>query len=104
DRSRQEQTTYNFTRQNARTVAERKKAGQNRPRLEDFTKRLLALATDNPKEPTTVTALAEVLTLTASPALARSPTARRQRAEAFRLLERDQLETPTIADVFASLG
>src|SRR5581483_11666692 len=71
---------------------------------EDFTKRLLALATDNPKEPTTVTALAEVLTLTASPALARSPTARRQRAEAFRLLERDQLETPTIADVFASLG
>jgi tetratricopeptide (TPR) repeat protein/peroxiredoxin/tRNA A-37 threonylcarbamoyl transferase component Bud32 len=104
DRVQQEQDGYQSTLRSARTVAQRKKAIYNRPQLEDFTHRLLALAVENPKEPTVVTALGELLVLTAKPELARSKTAKQQRAEAFRLLERDHLQTPAIIDVFDSLG
>jgi peroxiredoxin len=104
DRYRQEQFHYQNALATARTVAERKKAGANRPKPEDFVRRLLTLAEEHPKEPAAVAALGQVLVITSSAAQPRWPAARGQRAEAFQILERDHMKAAALADIFVNLA
>ncbi len=103
-RYQNEQMLAQSRRANARTVAERKKVGANLPRPEEYAQRFLSLAADHPKDPAAVTALGQVLVITASPALSRSASAQKLRARAFSVMERDHLETPAIVDAWENLA
>jgi thiol-disulfide isomerase/thioredoxin len=103
-RYRSEQMQAQMTRSNARTVAERKKAGANLPKPEEYAERFLSLAEEHPKDAAAVTALAQVLAITSSPALASSKSAGKLRARAFSVMERDHLQTPAFVGVCESLA
>ncbi len=104
ERYQDEQARYQATLSQARTVAERKKAGAARPSPEDFVRRFLSLAEEHPKDPAAVTALAQVLLIAAQPPLARSDEGKRLRARAFEVLQRDHLQSPAFADICDALG
>src|SRR5262249_17777732 len=88
----------------AQTVAERKKAGANWPRPEEFAQRCLSLAEEHPKDSAAVSALAQVLLITSSGPMRGLAATPKLRARAFELLERDHLQTAALADVCTSLG
>ena len=103
-RYRSQQASVQAMLAGARTVAERKKAGANWPKPEEFAQRCLSLAEQNPKESAAVSALGQVLLITSSRAMASLPVTAKLRDRAFELMERDHLKTPAFADVCASLG
>jgi thiol-disulfide isomerase/thioredoxin len=104
NRYKNEQMQIQAIMAGAQTVAERKKAGANLPRPEEFAQRCLSLAEDHPRDSAAVSALAQVLLITSSDPMKRRAATPKLRARAFELLERDHLQTPAFADVCTSLG
>jgi thiol-disulfide isomerase/thioredoxin len=103
-RFQMEQATYQAMLMQARTVAERKKAGTGRPKPEDFVRRFLNLAEEHPTDAGAVAALGQVLAIASLPPLAQSSEGARLRARAFEVLQRDHLHSPAFADICDTLG
>jgi thiol-disulfide isomerase/thioredoxin len=88
----------------ARTVAERKRAGASLPKPEVFANRLLALAEENPKDPSAVAALSQALAIAGARGVLPAAVARGMRTRALELLERDHFQSASFAGVCEALA
>jgi thiol-disulfide isomerase/thioredoxin len=99
-----ERASVQNTMANAATVAERKRAGANLARPEEFADRLLTLAEEHPKDAAAVAALSQVLTIAGSRGVLKAADAKRARARALELLERDHFQSAAFPEVCEALA
>jgi len=88
----------------ASTVAARKRAGANLPKPVEFADRLLTLAQEHPKDAAAVTALSQALAISGPRGGLRAADAKRVRARALELLERDHFQSASFAGACEALA
>jgi serine/threonine-protein kinase len=100
---RQDQQNYEAMKQQARTVADRKRAEERRPRFEDFAQRCVQFAEQHRESAAAVEALSWVLE-NCEPADQKRPEVKRLHEKVLALLQRDFFQRPELGNVCPRLA